>query len=299
LRSSEMATFFLAEAGETPGCHPMTLTRSLGEFPLANIPLRRQQAAALLALGLSESAGADADLTVHASAWFSSAELATFVADSSYGSMTTVEGVTLIARKSGGRGLRASQSFAITYAWDLLRANVEAMTARKTYAQESGAHASLYVDGRLQVGKGTKILPGVVIEGDVIIGDNCKVGPNCYIRGSTSIGDKCHVGQAVEIKNSILLPGTNVGHLSYLGDSILGEKVNFGAGTITSNLRHDGGAHRSPVAGLMVDTGRRKLGAIVGDGVHTGIHTSLYPGRKLWPKSSTLPGAIVDKDILS
>jgi UDP-N-acetylglucosamine diphosphorylase / glucose-1-phosphate thymidylyltransferase / UDP-N-acetylgalactosamine diphosphorylase / glucosamine-1-phosphate N-acetyltransferase / galactosamine-1-phosphate N-acetyltransferase len=294
-----MATFFLAEAGETPGCHPLTLTRSLGDFPLANIPLRRQQAAALLALGLSEAAGADADLTIHASAWFSSAELATFVADASYGSMTTAEGVVLVARKSGGRELRTSQSFAITYAWDLLRANVEAMTARKTYAQESGAHATLYVDGRLQVGKGTKILPGVVIEGDVIIGDNCKVGPNCYIRGSTSIGDKCHVGQAVEIKNSILLPGTNVGHLSYLGDSILGEKVNFGAGTITSNLRHDGGAHRSPVAGRMVDTGRRKLGAIVGDGVHTGIHTSIYPGRKLWPKTSTLPGAIVDKDILS
>ena len=294
-----MATFFLAEAGETPGCHPLTLTRSLGDFPLANIPLRRHQAAALLALGLSEVSGADADLTVHASAWFSSAELATFVADISYGSMTTADGVVLVARKSGGRELRTSQSFAITYAWDLLRANVEAMTTRKTYAQESGAHASLYVDGRLQVGKGTKILPGVVIEGDVIIGDNCKVGPNCYIRGSTSIGDKCHVGQAVEIKNSILLPGTNVGHLSYLGDSILGEKVNFGAGTITSNLRHDGGAHRSQVAGRKVDTGRRKLGAIVGDGVHTGIHTSVYPGRKLWPKTSTLPGAIVDKDIVA
>ena len=294
-----MATFFLAEAGETPGCHPLTLTRSLGDFPLANIPLRRQQAAALLALGLTEVAATDAHLTVHAAAWFSSSELATFVADLSYGSLMTAEGVVLLARKSGGRELLASQSFAITYAWDLLRANVEAMTARKTYAQDSGAHASLYVDGRLQVGKGTKILPGVVIEGDVIIGDNCKVGPNCYIRGSTSIGDKCHVGQAVEIKNSILLPGTNVGHLSYLGDSILGEKVNFGAGTITSNLRHDGGAHRSPVAGRMVDTGRRKLGAIVGDGVHTGIHTSLYPGRKLWPKTSTLPGAIVDKDILS
>jgi bifunctional UDP-N-acetylglucosamine pyrophosphorylase/glucosamine-1-phosphate N-acetyltransferase len=266
---------------------------------LANLALRRHQQAALLALGLTEAAGADADLTVHASAWFSSAELATFVADASYGSMTTAEGVVLVTRKNGGRELRASQSFAITYAWDLLRANVEAMTARKAYVQESGAHASLYVDGRLQVGKGTKILPGVVIEGDVIIGDHCKVGPNCYIRGSTSIGDKCHVGQAVEIKNSILLPGTNVGHLSYLGDSILGEKVNFGAGTITSNLRHDGGAHRSPVAGRMVDTGRRKLGAIVGDGVHTGIHTSLYPGRKLWPKTSTLPGAIVDKDILA
>jgi bifunctional UDP-N-acetylglucosamine pyrophosphorylase/glucosamine-1-phosphate N-acetyltransferase len=294
-----MATFFIPEAGETPGCHPLTITRSLGEFPLGNVTLRRHQQAALLAVGLSAATGADADLTVHPAAWFESAELATFVADASYGTFMTADGVVLITRMSGGRDLRATQSFAITYAWDLLRANVEAMTVRKHYVQESGAHASLYVDGRLQVGKGTKILPGVVIEGDVIIGDHCKVGPNCYIRGSTSIGDKCHVGQAVEIKNSILLPGTNVGHLSYLGDSILGEKVNFGAGTITSNLRHDGGAHRSPVAGRMVDTGRRKLGAIVGDGVHTGIHTSLYPGRKLWPKTTTLPGAIVDKDILS
>jgi bifunctional UDP-N-acetylglucosamine pyrophosphorylase/glucosamine-1-phosphate N-acetyltransferase len=294
-----MATFFIPTAGETPGCHPLTVTRALGDFPLANLALRRHQQAALIAAGLTEGAGTEADLQVLPTAWFAPAELATFVADPSYASLSTAEGTVILARKSGSRDLRASQSFALAYSWDLLRANAEAMTARKNYVQESGAHASLYVDGRLQVGKGTKILPGVVIEGDVIIGDHCKVGPNCYIRGSTTIGDKCHVGQAVEIKNSILLPGTNVGHLSYLGDSILGEKVNFGAGTITSNLRHDGGAHRSPVEGRMVDTGRRKLGAIVGDGVHTGIHTSIYPGRKLWPKTATLPGAVVDKDLLS
>jgi len=277
----------------------LTLTRSLGEFPLGNVTLRRHQQAALIGAGLTEASGPDADLIVHPAAWFTQAELATFVAEPSYGTMSIAEGVVLLSRKGATRELRATQSFTITYSWDLLRANVEAMTSRKSYVQESGAHASLYVDGRLQVGKGTKILPGVVIEGDVIIGDHCKVGPNCYIRGSTAIGDKCHVGQAVEIKNSILLPGTNVGHLSYLGDSILGEKVNLGAGTITSNLRHDGGSHRSPIEGQMVDTGRRKLGAIIGDGVHTGIHTSVYPGRKLWPKTSTLPGAIVDKDILA
>jgi len=277
----------------------LTLTRSLGEFPLGNVTLRRHQQAALIGAGLTEASGPDADLIVHPAAWFTQAELATFVAEPSYGTMSIAEGVVLLSRKGATRELRATQSFAITYSWDLLRANVEAMTSRKSYVQESGAHASLYVDGRLQVGKGTKILPGVVIEGDVIIGDHCKVGPNCYIRGSTAIGDKCHVGQAVEIKNSILLPGTNIGHLSYLGDSILGEKVNLGAGTITSNLRHDGGSHRSPIEGQMVDTGRRKLGAIIGDGVHTGIHTSVYPGRKLWPKTSTLPGAIVDKDILA
>jgi bifunctional UDP-N-acetylglucosamine pyrophosphorylase/glucosamine-1-phosphate N-acetyltransferase len=294
-----MATFHILASSDSIGCHPLTLTRSLADFPLANISLRRHQQAALIAVGLVEATGPDADIVVHPAAWFAPAELATFVTESSYGTMTVAEGVVLLTRKGGVRELRATQSFAITYSWDLLRANVEAMTARKSYAQESGAHASLYVDGRLQVGKGTKILPGVVIEGDVIIGDNCKVGPNCYIRGSTVIGDKCHVGQAVEIKNSILLPGTNVGHISYLGDSILGEKVNLGAGTITSNLRHDGGAHRSPVDGRMIDTGRRKLGAIIGDGVHTGIQTSIYPGRKLWPKTSTLPGAIIDKDLLA
>jgi bifunctional UDP-N-acetylglucosamine pyrophosphorylase/glucosamine-1-phosphate N-acetyltransferase len=269
----------------------------LADFPLANQPLRHHQQAALVAAGLTQVSSSEADVQVHPAAWFAPAELATFVADSTYGTMSQSDGVVLLRRRAGSRDLRVAQSFAITFSWDLLRANVEAMSARESYRMESGAHASLYVDGRLQVGKGTRILPGVVIEGDVIIGDHCKVGPNCYLRGATSIGDRCHVGQAVEIKNSILLPGTNVGHLSYLGDSILGEKVNFGAGSITSNLRHDGGALRSPVEGRMVDTGRRKLGAIVGDGVHTGIHTAIYPGRKLWPRTTTLPGAIVANDI--
>ena len=142
-------------------------------------------------------------------------------------------------------------------------------------------------------------LPGVVIEGDVIIGEDCKIGPNCYLRGATSIGDRCHVGQAVEIKNSILMDGTNVGHLSYVGDSILGRRVNLGAGTLTSNLRHDGRNHRTLVAGELVDTGRRKFGTVVGDGVHTGIHTSIYPGRKLATGATTRPGDIVRNDLLS
>ena len=137
----------------------------------------------------------------------------------------------------------------------------------------------------------------MVIEGDVIIGADCKIGPNCYLRGATTIGDRCHVGQAVEIKNSILMDGTNVGHLSYVGDSILGRKVNFGAGTLTSNLRHDGRNHRTLVAGELVDTGRRKFGAVVGDGVHTGIHTSIYPGRKLAAGTTTRPGDIVRTDL--
>ena len=145
-------------------------------------------------------------------------------------------------------------------------------------------------------GPGTRILPGVFIEGNVVIGSNCRIGPNCYIRGNTSIGNGCIIGQSVEIKNCLVLSKTNICHLSYVGDSVLGENVNLGAGTTTSNLRHDGKNHRSMVDGVLIDTGRFKLGAIIGDGVHTGINTSIYPGRKLWPGTTTRPGEIVQHD---
>lgn len=183
------------------------------------------------------------------------------------------------------------------YPWDLLAIH-ERIVGKFVQEEVAGeVHSSAVVDGVLRLGEGSRILPGVLIEGNVVIGRNCKVGPNCYVRGSTSIGDGCHIGQAVEIKNSIILDGTNVGHLSYVGDSILGEKVNFGAGTIVSNLRHDGGNHTTMVGNELVDTGRRKFGVVVGDGVHTGIGTLIYPGRKIWPMMSTLPGDIVRKDL--
>lgn len=183
----------------------------------------------------------------------------------------------------------------VQYPWELLDLNAELMSSITEWSDSSNIQTS--EGSRVIVGEGTQILPGVYIEGDVIIGKNCKIGPNCYLRGSTYIGDHCHVGNGVELKNSILMPGTNVGHLSYVGDSVLAQKVNFGAGTMTSNLRHDGSNHRSMVDGELIDTGRRKFGVIVGAGVHTGINTSLYPGRKLGPGTSTLPGAIVAKDL--
>jgi len=200
------------------------------------------------------------------------------------GGKTLAEWETLLGR-----------TFDVRYPWDLLDLNAEIIA---TITEWTGHPAIQLGEGaRVIVGEGTKILPGVFIEGDIVIGKNCKVGPNCYLRGSTSIGDNCHVGQSVEVKNSILAPGASVGHLSYVGDSYIGPKANFGAGTITSNLRHDGSNHRSAVDGEIIDTGRRKFGAIIGANVHTGINTSLYPGRKLGPGTSTLPGQIVSKDL--
>ncbi|WP_411846021.1 hypothetical protein AAFN60_21095 [Roseibacillus persicicus] len=187
---------------------------------------------------------------------------------------------------------------AIEYPWQFLEKHEELLEKvwAERGAQPESTAAQLAEGARLLVGEGTQVLPGVYVEGLVVIGKNCKIGPNLYLRGPISIGDNCHIGQAVELKNTIVGNGSNVGHLSYIGDSVLGNKVNLGAGTITSNLRHDGKNHRSAVEGEIIDTGRRKFGTIIGDGVHTGIHTSLYPGRKLGPGTTTLPGEVVSRD---
>ena len=183
----------------------------------------------------------------------------------------------------------------VGYPWDLIEANNVLVSEIKNDIK-GRIEKNVIVKGKLIVGKGTEILSGTYIKGNVIIGENCLIGPNCYLRGNTSIGDGCHIGQAVEIKNSVIMDNAKVPHLSYIGDSVIGENSNLGAGTITANLKHDNKNVRSVVKGKIVDTGRRKFGTIIADDVHTGIKTTIYPGRKIWPGVSTLPGEIIDKD---
>ena len=191
-----------------------------------------------------------------------------------------------------------SNGIRLAYPWDLLALNELIVGAITCNRLDGDVDERAAIEGHAVVEEGTRILPGVFIEGNVCIGRNCKIGPNCYLRGNTTIGDNCHIGQAVEIKNSLIMADTSIGHLSYCGDSVICEHVNFGAGTITANLRHDGGNHRSAVKNELVDTGRRKFGTVVGDHVHTGIHTSIYPGRKIWPHRTTRPGDIVQQDLI-
>lgn len=264
---------------------PVLLTREIADFPIGNIPLREHHVRL------------PAGWLARPDAWIDDGDLqgvdgqAVLVDD---------QGEVLAWRgevTDGGARSMAKSSFLIRHSWDLLKANERYVGGLTDPLIDGDVHPLAVIEGIVRIGEGSRLLPGVFIEGNVVIGRNCKIGPNCYLRGNTSIGDGCHVGNAVEIKNSILLSRANVGHLSYVGDSILGERVNFGAGTVTSNLRHDGANHRTMVGGELVDTGRRKFGTIVGDGVHTGIQTAIYPGRKLFPGTSTRPGAVVDRDL--
>ena len=186
-------------------------------------------------------------------------------------------------------------SLRIRHPWDLLKLNEELVGAMTGNDIRGTVRSGATLDGFVSLGENSVILPGVYIEGNVVIGRDCKIGPNCYIRGNTSIGDRCHIGQAVEIKNSLLGDKVSVGHLSYAGDSVICNNVNFGAGTIISNLRHDGRNHRWLENQEFLDTGRRKFGAIIGEGVHTGIHTAIYPGRSLSAGSCTTPGEVVSR----
>jgi bifunctional UDP-N-acetylglucosamine pyrophosphorylase/glucosamine-1-phosphate N-acetyltransferase len=180
--------------------------------------------------------------------------------------------------------------------WDLLDANLWAlnrMEHKVLGTVEEGAHFI----GAVSVAASARVRSGAYIEGPVFIDEEADVGPNCYIRSGTYLGRKTRVGNAVEIKNSIIMDGTHVGHLSYVGDSVFGEKCNLGAGTITANLRFDDGRIKMVIKDKVVDTGRRKLGAVLGDGVKTGIKSLFMPGVKVGAGSWVGANCMVERDL--
>ncbi len=185
----------------------------------------------------------------------------------------------------------------ISYPWDLL-------TANKMFLDEAGAKVrggeiekNVTIKGKLILGKNSLIKSGAYIEGPVMIGDNCTVGPNCFLRAYTCLGNNVRVGNGVEIKNSIIMDGAHVPHLSYVGDSIIGQNVNFGAGAILTNFRLDGENVKVMIKDELVDSGMRKLGAMVGDNVKFGSNVVVNPGKKIGANSSIWPGKVITEDV--
>jgi bifunctional UDP-N-acetylglucosamine pyrophosphorylase/glucosamine-1-phosphate N-acetyltransferase len=175
----------------------------------------------------------------------------------------------------------------LNYPWDLLSAN-EVLLAEMGAVNSAEIEENVVLKGPVSVGKNTVIRSGSYLVGPVVIGDQCELGPNCVIRPNTTIGDRCHLGSAVEIKGSIVMNGTKIPHHNYVGDSVIGEDCNLGAGTKIANLRLDG--KNIEVSGT--DTGRRKLGAIIGDGVETGINASINVGTVIGSGARIGPGAV-------
>ena len=143
---------------------------------------------------------------------------------------------------------------------------------------------------KIIIGPGTIIEPGAFIKGPVIIGNHSEIRQGAYIRGDCIVGNRCVVGHTTEMKGSILLDGAKAAHFAYLGDSILGKDVNLGAGTKLANLKMIPGSIMVAVEKKRYDTGRRKLGAILGDHTETGCNSVTSPGTLMGPSSIVYSG---------
>jgi UDP-N-acetylglucosamine diphosphorylase/glucosamine-1-phosphate N-acetyltransferase len=184
----------------------------------------------------------------------------------------------------------------VVYPWHLLDANEEIV--KKMQRKILGIiEKNVIMKGIVVVGKDTIICSGSYIEGPVVIGSNSKIGPNCYLRPYTTIGNYCHVGNACEVKNSIIMDHSNVPHLNYVGDSIIGQYCNLGAGTTVANLKLDKNNIAVVLNGKKIDSKRRKLGMIMGDNVQTGINSIINVGTMIGNDVFIGPGGFAKNEI--
>lgn len=141
----------------------------------------------------------------------------------------------------------------------------------------------------ISIGKGSRVEPGSYIEGPCLIGENCDVRHGAYIRPYVLTGNECVIGHASEIKHSVLLNGAAAPHFNYVGDSILGNRVNMGAGVICANFRLDHGEIKVEAFGKVFKTGINKMGAIIGDGSQLGCNSVTNPGVLLRKRTFCRP----------
>ncbi len=174
-------------------------------------------------------------------------------------------------------------------------------------------HSNVVIEDSVQIGKGTQILSGTILYAGVVIGENCIIGPNtlikdsvigngvklnsvqCYqskvldfadigpfvhIRPNSVVGEKVHLGNFVEVKNSNIDEGTKVSHLTYVGDSDVGKRVNFGCGTVTVNY-----------------DGKKKHRTVIGDDVFIGCNTNLVAPVKVGDGAYTAAGSTITDDV--
>lgn len=182
----------------------------------------------------------------------------------------------------------------LEYVWDALKHLPDYLASHINHDIQGTVSDGAYVIGdRIQIGRGSVIEPGAYITGPTIIGENTVVRHGAYIRGNVIVGNHCVVGHASELKGAILLDHSGAPHFNYVGDSILGNGVNLGAGTKLSNLKITRGTVTVKIAENIYDSGLRKFGAILGDKAETGCNSVLNPGTLVGPGSLIYPNATV------
>lgn len=162
-------------------------------------------------------------------------------------------------------------------ALEILEAYLKANSFGKIEGEIS-SNAYLINPETITIGEGSVVEAGAYIQGPCIIGKGCTIRHGAYLRGNVLTGDGCVIGHTTEVKNSIFLNKAHAAHFAYLGDSIVGNGVNLGAGVKCANLRLD----KQPIEVLfheeLLKTGMKKLGALIGDNAQIGCGVVINPG---------------------
>jgi UDP-N-acetylglucosamine diphosphorylase / glucose-1-phosphate thymidylyltransferase / UDP-N-acetylgalactosamine diphosphorylase / glucosamine-1-phosphate N-acetyltransferase / galactosamine-1-phosphate N-acetyltransferase len=177
------------------------------------------------------------------------------------------------------------------YVWEALQ-RLKGYLARLPLGQiEVSIPEGVYLENResISIGEGTIIEPGSTIIGPCFLGKGCVVRQGAYIRGNVLAADYVVIGHASEVKHSIFFPHSKAAHFAYVGDSILGQSVNLGAGTKCANLRFDNGEVLIRHGDRVWKTGMRKFGAIIGDGAQTGCNSVTSPGTLIKKNGTVAP----------
>src|SRR3989344_8074055 len=180
----------------------------------------------------------------------------------------------------------------VGYFWNYLDASEFACNNLLEDDRRGKIEPNVVVNGKLHLGEGSMIRAPARIEGPVFIGKNSTVGPNSFLRNGAVVEDDCHVGSS-EIKNSIIMSRSNAPHFNYVGDSVVCEDVNLGAGAITANLRFDNNNVFAEVKGKNVSSGKQKLGCVVGSGTKIGINVSITCGKMIGSDCKVYPRVFV------
>ena len=185
----------------------------------------------------------------------------------------------------------------IKYPWHIFDVVKYMLDVSRTDISPSASISSkATIEGKVVIGEGVRVLENAVIRGPAFIGDGSLIGNNVLVRDYSHIGADCVIGYGTEVKSSYIGDRCWV-HSSYIGDSIIGKNCSLGAGTVLANFRFDEQNVSVKIDEAATDTGRDKLGAIIGDDSKTGINASVMPGIRIGPNSVVCSHVCLTKDL--
>ncbi len=155
----------------------------------------------------------------------------------------------------------------------------------KEIYEERGEH--------IWIAKSAKVAPTACLNGPLIVDEDAEIRHCAFVRGNAIVGKGAVVGNSTELKNVILFNKVQVPHYNYVGDSILGYKSHMGAGSITSNVKSDKTLIVVKGEGISIETGLKKMGAMLGDNVEVGCNSVLNPGTVVGPNTNIYPTSMV------